>query len=217
MNFVGRKYCNWNHGFAIVETVSELTAHGSQYLSAFFVDICRSGFIPITTCSPHNFALAKRYGASVVFDYASPTVATDIRVHTKNSLFYILDCITDEHSVSVCYGAMGRAGGKYVCLEACPPQWRTRKAIHMDFLMGYEMFGKDVLLDQEGVYSRKARPERKEMAVEWYKTVSRLAKEKKIKAHPVEVVDGMWDGVIRAMGILKKGGVSGKKLVVRVG
>lgn len=37
-----------------------------------------SGYDVLTTCSPRNFELCKRLGASKVYDYNSPTVAQDI-------------------------------------------------------------------------------------------------------------------------------------------
>ena len=38
----------------------------------------RSGYIPIATCSPHNFDLAKSRGAEEVFDYRAPNLAQTI-------------------------------------------------------------------------------------------------------------------------------------------
>lgn len=39
---------------------------------------CRSGYIPIATCSPHNFDLAKKHGAEDVFDYRDAGLAQTI-------------------------------------------------------------------------------------------------------------------------------------------
>lgn len=39
----------------------------------------RSGYIPITTCSPHNNPLITSHDASATFDYRSPTCVADIK------------------------------------------------------------------------------------------------------------------------------------------
>ncbi|MCJ1477278.1 hypothetical protein MMC13_005949 [Lambiella insularis] len=173
-----------------------------------------SGLLPITTCSPHSFPLVKSYGAAAVFDYTSPTCGADIRAYTSNALFYALDCITDPESVATCYAALGRAGGMYTCLEACPPEWRTRKAVTSDFVLGYEIFGRDVVLG--GEYSRKANQERREAYVRWVTVMQGLVDHSRIKAHPLRSVEGGWEGVLHGLAVLKKGGVSGQKLVVLV-
>jgi len=46
----------------------------------------------ITTCSSLNIDLIKSLGADAAFDYKSPTVGTDIRIATNNSLAYVFDC-----------------------------------------------------------------------------------------------------------------------------
>lgn len=175
----------------------------------------RSGFSPITTCSTHNFALVKAFGATAVFDYKSPTCASDIRHYTHNALSYALDCITDFESTTICYAALGRAGGKYTCLEACPAEWRTRRAVTMEFVLGYEIFGKEVVLGRE--YSRVARADRREAYVKWTRTMQRLVDEGSIKGHPLKAMPEGWESVLRGVEVLKNGGVSGQKIVVPVG
>ena len=36
-----------------------------------------------------------------------------------------------------------------MCLEACSAEWRTRGAVEMVFVLGYEIFGKEVVLGRE--------------------------------------------------------------------
>ncbi|KAF2185496.1 GroES-like protein [Zopfia rhizophila CBS 207.26] len=158
-----------------------------------------SGLVPIAVCSPHNFELAKSY---------------DIRQFSKNTLFYALDCITDATSASICFAAIGRAGGRYASLEYCPSHLQIRRAIHPDFVLGYEMFGKPVALT--GPYKREPAPEKRKAAVEWYKTFTSLCEERRIKAHPVRNVEGVLEGVLEGINMLKNEGVSGYKLVVRM-
>jgi hypothetical protein len=74
------------------------------------------------------------------------------------------------------------------------------------------MFGKPVALS--GEYAREPNPEARRMAVEWYTTMADLCKNEKIKAHPVKLVQGRWEGVLQGIDLLRKGAVSGQKLVV---
>lgn len=166
-------------------------------------------------CSPRNFALARHHGAVAVFDYMSPTCGADIRTYTDNALWYALDCISDRHSAEVCYAALGRAGGRYVCLELQDAELlAVRKAVKSEFLMGYDMFGKGVALP--GGYAREPDAERQALSSTWFATMERLLTSSKIKFHPIKVVDGQWQGILGGLDLLRKGEVSGTKLVVRL-
>jgi NADPH:quinone reductase-like Zn-dependent oxidoreductase len=81
---------------------------------------------PITVCSPHNFDLAKSYGATAVFDYKQPSCIEDIWKHTRNSLKYVLDCVSEPETMEFCYKCFGRTGGKYSALEPYPELFHTR-------------------------------------------------------------------------------------------
>lgn len=174
-----------------------------------------SGYKPVAVCSPRNFALARSFGAVAVFDYMSPMCGADIRAYTENSLWHVLDCISDEQSAQVCYAAMGRAGGRYVCLELQPPEaLSSRKAVTSEFLMGYDMFGKQIALP--GDYGREANEERHQAGRKWCVELGRLLAEGKIKSHPIKVLEGGWQSIIDGLELLRKGEVSGTKLVVRL-
>ncbi|KAI8626688.1 GroES-like protein [Xylariaceae sp. FL1651] len=189
---------------------------GSTATGTMAIQMLRlSGLKPIAVCSTRNFALARRYGAAAVFDYMSPSCATDIRTYTGNALFYALDCISDAQSVEICYAALGRAGGRYVCLEHQPDEvLARRRAIRPEFLMGYDMFGKGIALP--GYYGREPNQGRHELGKKWYATMERLLAQGDIQFHPIQVVKGKWDGIINGLDLLRKGEVSGMKLVVRL-
>ena len=46
--------------------------------------------------------------------------------------------------------------------------------------------------------------------------MSRLLAEDKIKSHPIKVLEGGWQSIIDGLELLRKGEVSGAKLVVRM-
>ena len=61
-----------------------------------------SGLTVITTCSPRNFDLVKKYGADAAFDYSNADeCAKNIRDYTNNNLRYAFDCISEKGSPEV--------------------------------------------------------------------------------------------------------------------
>ncbi|RYP18284.1 hypothetical protein DL765_004004 [Monosporascus sp. GIB2] len=173
-----------------------------------------SGLTPIATCSPKNFNLAKSYGAEAVFDYASPDVSGTIRKHTGGRLRHALDCITDRDSVGCCYQAIGRTGGNYAALELVSDELRTRGAVKYDFVMALDVFGRGVELHSG--YERDPNPARYHAAVKWIAMCQELLSCGKLRTHPVQVLNGGFDAILEGLQLLKKGAVSGKKLVVRL-
>ncbi|XWW93411.1 hypothetical protein V2A60_001344 [Cordyceps javanica] len=93
---------------------------------------------------------------------------------------------------------MGRAGGRYVCLELQPPEaLSSRKAVTSD-------------------HGREANEERHQAGRKWCMEMGRLLAEGKIKSHPIKVLEGGWQSIIDGLKLLRKGEVSGTKLVVRL-
>lgn len=175
----------------------------------------RSGYRPIAVCSPKNFGLARSFGATAVFDYTSPTCGSDIRDYTNNSLWHALDCISDTQSAELCYAALGRAGGRYVSLELQSPEaLASRRAVLPEFLMGYDVFGKRIGLP--GGYGRDPNRARHQLARRWCVTMAGLLQQDRIKSHPIQVLDGGWKSILEGLDRLRKGQVSGTKLVVRM-
>ncbi|KAF2865945.1 chaperonin 10-like protein [Massariosphaeria phaeospora] len=173
-----------------------------------------AGLRPITTCSPRNFDLVKGFGAEEAFDYRSPTCAADIKKATRNGLRFALDCISTKESIAICYGAIGRAGGRYTALD---PFWEstaaTRSAINANWTLGITMLGKDIAWPAP--YGRPASQEDRSFGAEWAATVlQRLLDEGLIKPHPLRVkTDASWHDVLGGLEKIKSGSVSGEKLV----
>jgi NADPH:quinone reductase-like Zn-dependent oxidoreductase len=101
----------------------------------------------VTTCSPKNFDFVKSYGADEAFDYKSPTCVDDIRAYTNKSLRHVLDTITEAKSMKICYACIGRAGGRYTCLEMYPDFGHTRKTVKPEMVMGLAISGRQIALD----------------------------------------------------------------------
>jgi len=160
-----------------------------------------------------------RYGAASTVPYTSPTCIDTIKAVSTpiGSLRHALDCITDADSATVCFGALGRAGGRYVCLEAFDESWRTRRAVRVEVVLGYEMWGKRVLLGKdEMIYSRPANEQKLQAIIQWTEEMQRLLEKGLIKPHPQKELGHCWEGIIQGLNMLNNGEVRGCKLVVRI-
>jgi NADPH:quinone reductase-like Zn-dependent oxidoreductase len=174
----------------------------------------RSGLIPIATCSTKNFELVKSYGAEEIFDYHSPTCTADIKAYTKNSLKYVLDCISEPETMQFCYACIGRTGGKYTSLEPYPEFLHTRKNVTPGWVLGPSLLGKAI--GWAPPFQREGSADMREFAVKWFKTAQQLLDEGKLKMHPLRVMPGGFRGVLDGMELLRKKQISGEKLVYRV-
>ncbi|KAL9095163.1 MAG: hypothetical protein Q9165_002419 [Trypethelium subeluteriae] len=169
---------------------------------------------PIAVCSSKNFDLVTSYGAEKAFDYNSASCAEEVRAYTKNSCDYALDCITEASTMEVCYGSIGRAGGRYCGLEPFPERQHTRKIIKPDWILGLTIYGKRIALD--GVYGRDECPEDFKFGKEWFATCQRLVDQSKIRHHPVRKGEAGFEGILAGIDTLRKGFVSGQKLVYQI-
>ncbi|KAL4746132.1 hypothetical protein BDW72DRAFT_197982 [Aspergillus terricola var. indicus] len=175
-----------------------------------------AGLRPIATCSPRNMALALKFGAEKVFDYNSPNCASDIKAYTNNELSYVLDCVTQADTTTLAYAAMGRAGGRYVSLEPFRDTVAQTRALTIvpSWVMVLTIFGKSVALD--GEYGREARPEDRAFGKRAFSIFQDLLDKGLVGTHPVKLVDGGWEGVCKAVDLVRGQGVSGEKVVCRV-
>ena len=157
-----------------------------------------------------------KFGAVGTVSYTSTNCVEVIKSLAGGTpIKHALDCITDAQSAAICFGALSRVGGRYACLEDCPESWRTRRAVKVKVVMGFEMLGFDVF-PGHAVYERKANPKLHAMSTLWAKEVQSLLDKRLITTKPIQEVDGQFEGVIKALEMLHSGEVKGKKLVVRI-
>ena len=169
---------------------------------------------PITTCSPRNFGLVKALGAVEAFDYHSPSCGTDMQEYTKDNLKYAFDCITETGSMKICYSAIGSKGGQYVALDPFPIRGHTRRSIQPNWIIAFTVFNKPI--NWQRPFRRDPRPRDREFAESWFQLAQTLLDEGEIEAHGHEKVAGGLAGVIDGMDRVRKGLVSGTKLVYEV-
>ncbi|KAI0186918.1 putative zinc-binding dehydrogenase family oxidoreductase [Astrocystis sublimbata] len=171
-----------------------------------------SGFIPVVTCSPHSYDLVKSYGAEIAFDYHDSNCAAQIREHTRNSLCYVLDCITTTQSMQTCYAALGRAGGRYTALDPFPEAVAaTRKIVKADWVIGPTMLGLEIAWPAP--HRRDPDPDTFAFGQEWKATVQELLHKGLIREHPLLIQSGGLAKVLDSMEAIKVKKFPGKKLV----
>ncbi|KAL7935508.1 GroES-like protein [Trichoderma chlorosporum] len=194
-----------------------LVAGGSTATGTRAIQLLKlAGLRPIATCSPANNELVLGFGAEKVFDYRSPTAAEDIRAYTGNELAFTLDCVSQADTTQLCYGSMGRAGGRYVSLEPYRETVAQSRAltIQPSWVMVLTIFGRKVALD--GEYGREARPEDREFGAKAFAAVQELLDRGLINTHPVKAQPGGWEGVVEGVDIIRTQALSGYKLVYSV-
>lgn len=102
-------------------------------------------------------------------------------------------------------------GGKYASLELCPEEQQTRKAVQAKFVYALEIFGKPISLGKG--YDSGGSVELYDFAVGWYQVFQGLMDDSKLRTHPVQLIEGGFQGIMEGIRLLRTGSVSGKKLV----
>ncbi|KAF4630135.1 hypothetical protein G7Y89_g8006 [Cudoniella acicularis] len=201
-----------------IDTLTEkpfpvLVYGGSTSVGTMAIQVLRRcGLKPITTCSPKNFDFVKSYGAEAAFDYRSPTCAADIKKYTKNGLAYVIDCITDDSTMKICYEALGRAGGRYVGMDPFSPVIAaSRKVVKADWVVAFRITG--MPCNWPAPFTSEADPELFESVLPFYDSMEKLVAAREIKTHPARVSNGGLEAIIDGVGMLRRKEISAEKLV----
>lgn len=96
-----------------------------------------------------------------------------------------------------------------------PASWRTRRAVKVKVVMGFEGQNYDVELDHP-VYSRKANPELHAVAALWVRELQPLLDAGSLSTQSICELEGGFEGVIRGLEMLQNGEIKGEKLVAKV-
>lgn len=127
-------------------------------------------------------------------------------------LRFVLDPFGEAKTVRLCHAAIGRTGGRYCALEQYQESLCSRKTVKHELVMGGAISGRGVELPDP--YRIPPRPEIGTWARAWYKKVQELIDDGKLKPCPMQVISGRFEGILEGLDMLRKGTVSGKKLVV---
>lgn len=169
-----------------------------------------SGYMVITTCSPHNFDLVRGLGADSVYDYKHSEAAAQIRQATGDQLKLTLDCIGGEDGANFCDNAMSREGGRYTSITGS----RTKRENIVDSgTLGYTAVG-----EAFRKFGREFPPMPEDAAhiAAFITLIEPLLAQGKLKTHPIKVGKGGLYGVLEGLKLLEEGKVSGEKLVYNI-
>lgn len=169
-----------------------------------------SGYRVIATASQHNHSHLKALGAEEVFDYKDPFCGEKIRSYTNDSLTLALDCIAEGDSPSICCAAISAKGGSISYLLVAS---HSRTDVENKYAAGYTVVGE--AFDKMGRHW-DSKPEDFEYAKRFIEVTQKLVDEGKLAVHPKTVGRDGLVGVFDGLEKLRKGKVSGKKLVYRV-
>ncbi|PYI14324.1 alcohol dehydrogenase [Aspergillus violaceofuscus CBS 115571] len=174
-----------------------------------------AGYAPIATCSPASFDLVRSRGAVQVFDYASASCHEEIRDYTQDHLRYALDCISNVETMTLCYVALGDAGGRYSALEYYPRALTIRRRdVEHQWILGWTLFGNEVKL--AGVYHRDPLPKDREFGRVWAGILESLMEQGRVQPHPLEIVKGPLSLAMEQVDRMRHGRVRRKKVVVQI-
>ncbi|TLD32444.1 putative zinc-binding oxidoreductase ToxD [Venturia nashicola] len=189
---------------------------GSSATGALAIQYAKlSGFEVFTTCSKHNFEFVKSLGADHVFDYSSPSCASDIRKASNSKLYYAWDTISEEKTAKVCADALSNEppSGQTLRYGAILNVKCPRDDVTSTFTLGYTSLG-------EGFekFGRKfeANPDDLAFSSKFSALSQKLIEEKKIRAHRYEVREGGLDGILGGLDDMRNGKISGTKIVYRI-
>lgn len=102
-------------------------------------------------------------------------------------------------------------------LERIPQEvLSVRQAVRPAFVLAAEAFREEIKLGHDG-YDRPINKAKHELVVQYTEVVQRLLDQGKLTAHPVEMLEDGWQGVLKGLEFLASGGkLSGKKLAAIV-
>jgi hypothetical protein len=113
--------------------------------------------------------------------------------------------------MAYCYQALGRAGGRYTTLEHFAAKSHTRKTVRPDWILGPALFGRKIGWKEP--YNLEGDPELRTFGREWFQCVQKLIDQGRLQPHPIRVAGTSLEEVINGVDLLRKGAVSGQKLV----
>lgn len=135
---------------------------------------------------------------------------------TRNSLKYAIDPFAELKTINICNESIGRVGGKYTALELFQGDAPSFKSIKKDLVMGPTILGAGVDAGDGSDYAKGADPELRQWGVKFYKDVQRLVDGKRLRVHPIRVLEGRFEAILQGLAMLKRREVSGLKLIVRL-
>ncbi|OJJ88682.1 zinc-binding alcohol dehydrogenase family protein [Aspergillus glaucus CBS 516.65] len=170
--------------------------------------IYSAGLHVVVTASPRSFDLVKCYGADSVFDYQSPTAASEIS-KAYPSITKALDCFSEGNSSQFCAQVLKR--GQVITLL---DQGKPKKAdVKFKSLMVFTVFGRQFSLLSPLGPTFPVVPDDQNLLRRFYASLGELC-DSALKPPPLTTLQGGLDEVLVGLNKLRRGEARGTKFVV---
>ncbi|KAK1518100.1 TOXD [Colletotrichum paranaense] len=185
---------------------------GSTSVGLFAIQLAKlAGYTVVTTASPHSSDLVKSYGADHVFNYKSENWVQEV-VSTFPDINLALDCISEKGTGPLTAKVLQANGGKVVTLldqgESKVP------GVKYDMIMLYTVFGKEFAWLPPIGPKFPVDLEHRQALARFYSILPQLSGV--LRPPPIKEISGGIDVLLEELDQLRKGKVSGKKLVVKL-
>jgi NADPH:quinone reductase-like Zn-dependent oxidoreductase len=187
---------------------------GSTAAGLFTIQIAKlAGYTVVTTASPHSTDLVTSYGADAVFNYQDPDIAAAI-VKQYPDISIAVDCFSKGKSFGISDTVLKNSKGKLITLLQ-PPKPKYPGVEH-EFILAYTLFGHSFQWLPPIGPRWPALPDDRKALARFYATLPQLVSDKKLRAPPVFLEEGGWNGILTGLDKLRAGKVSGGKIVVKL-
>ncbi|TKW51838.1 Enoyl reductase LovC [Colletotrichum tanaceti] len=113
--------------------------------------------------------------------------------------------------MNICYDAMGAAAGRYVALDSFPVASHSRRAVRPSWVFAMTAFG--CAVDWVAPYKCRPSPADRLFAESWMRRAADLVRDGHVRPLRFRVVGDSLGDVSKGLEELRRGAVSGEKLV----
>jgi hypothetical protein len=150
----------------------------------------------------------KKYGADAVFDYRSPTAIDEI-IDAHPDIDRAMDCFSEGKSTEFCAKVINKKGGKVITL--LDPGTKSLFGAQIELILAYTAFNVSFQwLPPIGPSFAGSSRDREALA-RFYSSLQSVCT--KLKPPPIKLIDGGLHNLTEGLDMLRKGQVSGTKLV----
>lgn len=184
---------------------------GSTSVGLFAIQLAKlAGCTVVTTASPHSNELVKSYGADHVFNYRSENWVQEV-VSAFPDISLALDCISEKGTGPLTAKILQAKGGKVVTLL---DQGDSKvPGVKYDMTMLYTVFGKEFAWLPPIGPKFPVDLEHRQALARFYAILPQLTEI--LRPPPIKEVSGGIDVLLEELDQLRKGKVSGKKIIVK--
>ncbi|EXJ53303.1 uncharacterized protein A1O5_13457, partial [Cladophialophora psammophila CBS 110553] len=169
-----------------------------------------SGLSPVAVYSSKHFDLVKSLGATAIYDYKT-NLPSKIRAETSNSLKYAFNCISSQSIAKYCVSALILgASPRFANLLG---EISLRKDVVPSLSITYTAIREDIVYIGTPIV---ASAQDFTFTKRWFEMIKAFLRKEKLKTHPLKAGLNSLAGVLEEMDLLRKGLVSGHKLIYHI-